>query len=573
MRRQVRYLVGLLLPLVLLVTACGGGSSGGTASKTDSSAPAAKDATTSYNAAQTAPAPAATTTAQPGGTLVIVTAQKPAHLDPNVHSSRYTTMVNFNTHDPMVWQVEPNKYAPGLAERWENTPDYKSYTFYLRKDVKFHDGTPLNAEAVKFSWDRIADPKTRSLRAPELGKYDKTEVIDEYTVRITFKEPYPTFFASASNISLSPQSPTAIKAAGEAYLKMPVGTGPFKVESWPNENTLVLAKNPDYKWGPKHMPNQGSAYLDKVVFKYVTEEVTRTVALEKGEAHVAEEPSRQTYPIFKSDKKFQPMLFKTSGLPQHWAFNVTRYPTNDLAVRQAFLYALDKQKIMDTVFFSTVTPATGPLADSNWAYWSEAKKYYPYDPKKAMELLQKAGYTQNPTTKIFEKDGKPVRMRLVTTSTNDQTRTAQMAQAMLKEVGIDLVIEAMVYDATVDRYAKNDYELGRLGLSGFDPDVVWRAFHSSQITSGSQFNRARLDDKAFDALLDKARALTSPDERKPLYFDIQKYLLENASAAFMWEDHYYFAGLGCVKGWSWEMGGSYQFHNVWLEGDCRKITG
>lgn len=182
---------------------------------------------------------------QPGGTLIFVTEQKPAHLDPGVHTSRYTAMINQNTHDPLIWQVEPNKYVPGLAERWEIAPDFKSYTFVLRKDVKFHDGTPLNAEAVKATWDRIRDPKTRSTRSPQLGTYVRSEMVDPYTVRVSFADPYPQFLQAVSSVGLAPNSPTAMRSLGESYLKTPSGTGPFKVEGWPDENTLVLVRNPD----------------------------------------------------------------------------------------------------------------------------------------------------------------------------------------------------------------------------------------------------------------------------------------------------------------------------------------
>lgn len=317
------------------------------------------------------------------------------------------------------------------------------------------------------------------------------------------------------------------------------------------------------------MRNRGPAYLDRIVYRFITEETTRTLALEKREALVAEDPIRYKASIFRNDPRFQVLTFKTSGVPQHWPFNMTRWPSNDLAVRRAANYALDKAKIARIAFFGTVTPAKGPLTDTNWAFWPEAAKYFPYDPRRAAEVLEAAGYRRSSSTKLYEKDGKPLRLRLVTSSTWDQVGAATMAKAMLKEAGIDLVVEAMVYDATVQRYANNDYELGRLGLSTFDPDGLWAAFHSSQITGGSQFNRGRLQNKELDALLDKGRMLSDLAERRKIYFQAQKMLLDMANALYMWEDHYFFAAQACVKGWSWEIGGSYQFHNVWLEGDCR----
>jgi peptide/nickel transport system substrate-binding protein len=520
--------------------------------------------------AQAAPAPPAAPP-QPGGTLVIVTHQKPPHIDPGVHTSRYTAMINQNTHDPLIWQVEANRFAPGLAERWEASSDLKSYTFHLRRDVKFHDGTPFNAEAVKFTWDRIRDPRTRSTRAPFLGDYVRTDVVDEFTVRVFFNDPYPQFLQSVANIGLGPSSPTAIRRMGDNFMKTPVATGPFKVEGWPNENSLVLVRNPDYRWGPAHMRNRGPAHLERVVYRFIEEEQTKTLALERREAHVAEDPSRQMAPTFRTDPRFQLMMHKTSGVPQHWAFNITKWPTSDIAVRRAASYALDRDRIARIAFFNTATGAKGPLTDTNWAFWPDARKYYNFDPQRATEILEGAGYKRNPNTRFYEKDGRPVRMRLVTTSTWEQVASATLAQRMMKEVGIDFVVEAMVYDSTVVRYSANDYELGRLGLSTFDPDGLWGAFHSSQITGGTQWNRGRLNDKELDALLDKGRETRDFEQRKQIYYQVQKKLLDMANALYVFEDHYFFAAQSCVKGWNWNLLGVYELHNVWLEGDCRRI--
>jgi peptide/nickel transport system substrate-binding protein len=286
---------------------------------------------------------------------------------------------------------------------------------------------------------------------------------------------------------------------------------------------------------------------------------------------VAEDPARNLTSTFKADPRVQVLMFKTSGVPQHWPFNMTRWPSNDLAVRQACCYAIDRPRIARVAFFDTATPAKGPLTDNNWAFWPGARQYYPYDPAKAAEVLEAAGYRRNPGTKIYEKDGRPLRLRLVTTSTWDQIGAGTMAQAMMKAVGIDFVVETMTYDATVQRYANNDYELARLGLSYYDPDALRLAFHSSQITAGSQWNRGRLQDKELDAMLDQAGTLHDVNARKRAYAAIQKRLLDMANAMYVWEDAYLFAALSCVKGWSWSVDGNYQFHNVWLDGDCRSI--
>jgi peptide/nickel transport system substrate-binding protein len=575
------------LAALLLLAACGTSTAPSTGAGRASGAAAASGGATAVSAAGLVPwnantatktqaaAKADTANAQPGGTLVVVSDQKPENLDPTLHASRYAAMINLNTDDPFIWQPVPNQYVPGLAASWTISPDYKTYTLNLRQDVTFQDGTPLNAQAVIDTWNRMREPAERSLQVGTWATLDHYAATGPYTVQVVWKVPNPGFLQTLTGTGVSPQSPTAIQKEGDSkYILNPVSTGPFMVQGWPDENTLVLVKNPNYKWGPAFMGNTGPAYLDKVIYKFVSDPSTIGAALQSGEASAIEDAPRELNAFYlKNASKYTVEAFMTSGLPQFWSFNLTTWPSNVLAVRQAVNYAMNKQQLANEVFFGTVQPATGPLTTSNWAYWPGDASYYPYDPAKAVQLLQQAGFTKNPQTGYFEQNGKELTLDLVTANDANDTGWAEGAQAMLKKVGINLKIDALAYDATVVRYSANQYNMGRLGLSGTDPDVLYDAFDSSQITGGSQFNRNRLDSPQMDQLLTQGQQLADPQQRIPVYQQIQKIIMDNAYGVWNWQDDYYWVTQACVHGWAWDTSGSYMLHDVWLSGSCRSITG
>lgn len=514
--------------------------------------------------------PAAPAAPQRGGTLIVLGAVRPDNLDPGIHFSTITNRISQNTHDPLVHMVDPNTFVPGLAERWQISSDFKTFTFFLRRDVRFHDDTPLTAEAVKATWERTLDPANRATARQLFGTNPRIELPDTHTVRISFTEPHPQFLQAVSRPQLAPGSPTAWQRLGRAYLNAPIGAGPFKVEGYRDENTLVLTRFDAYRWGPPYARNRGSAYVDRIIFRFVPEEGGRTLALEKKEAHIADEVARQKIPTWKSPA-FQLLTFKVPGLPQAWPFNTTRWPTNIQAVRQAASYAIDRDRVVRFAFFGTTTPAYGPLTTNMPAFWPEAKNYYRFDRQKAIEILQQAGFKRNPGTRFFEQDGRTLRMRLVTSSTDDQVRSATVVQAMLREVGIDLVVEAMVTAASFARYEANDYELGRQGLNTVDPDGLAFAYHSSRINSPGVSNRGRLNIPELDRLLERGRVLTNPEERKQVYFQVQKILLDLPNALYTFESNYYTVGLACVQGFRWNAHGYTELLDVSLEGECRRI--
>jgi peptide/nickel transport system substrate-binding protein len=462
-----------------------------------------------------------------GGNLVYVHQQLATSLDANVWTATNAARIMRQIYDPLVWQPEGGVFVPGLAREWEISDDGTEYTFWLREDVTFHDGTPFNAEAVKATFDRMVDPETRSLQVARLGPYERADVIDEFTVRIVLSEPFNLFLSNLSEVALAPASPTAVATLGDEYSLNPVATGPFRVRGWDDETTLVLERNPDYTWGPDFLNNQGPAYLDTITYRFVEESATRLIAAETGEADIMDAPPAQDIGRLESSGNYQIDGFVVPGMPQILNVNITVPPTNELAVRRAVMHAVDREALAALLFFGTHPAGQGPLSSGSWAYWPGLEEMYPYDPELAEQLLDEAGWVMNSQTGIREKDGVPLRIRHVTSTGGDNQRVSEFFQASVRDVGIDWVVDIMQYEATVVRYAANDYEAARLAYALIDPhDAFFLAYHSSQIDGGGQFNRTRLADPEFDELIERALDETDVETRMELYRQLQEWVME-----------------------------------------------
>jgi peptide/nickel transport system substrate-binding protein len=498
-----------------------------------------------------------------GGNVLFVHQQIPSSMDANVWTATNAARIMRQIYDPLIWQPEGGKFAPGLAEKWDLSPDGKTYTFSLRKDVKFHDGTPFNATAVKATYDRINDPATKSLQSGRLGPYDRTEVADEYTVKIVLKEPFTPLLSNLSEHALAPASSAAVQKLGSKYAMNPVATGPFKVKEWPDNNTLVLERNTDYKWAPSFWANQGAAYLDTITYRFAEEPATRQIALENGEADIVDAPPAQDYKRIKDSGKFTTNDLIVPGMPEFNNINITRPPTNELAVRKAILHAVDRQALADLVFFGVYPPAYGPLTKGSWAYSKELESMYPYDPAKAKQLLDGAGWKEG-SGGIRTKDGKPLRVRHITTAGGFTQKAAEFVQAQLREVGFDAVVEAMAYEATVKRFTDNEYELYRLFFALIDPhDSFFLAYHSSQIEGGGQFNRTRVQDPKLDALIMQGGTETDVTKRKEIYAQIQKEIMEQAYILPNFDTVLIHAMQKHVRGFSTDLLGRPYMSSVW----------
>lgn len=519
-------------------------------------------------ASQPSPAAAQPTAAQPkvdtpvsGGTLVMGFSRDFPTLDPPVPNSDFLNRVLNTVLDPLVWQPEPGKFVPGLAESWEVSPDAKTYTFKLRKDVKFHDGTPFNAQAVKFTFDRVADPKTKALLVFLIGPYDKSEVIDDYTVKVTFKNSYPLFLHNLSATGARPISPAAVAKWGNDFGQNVVGTGPFMLTKY-TKDEYTFTRYADYNWAPAFLNHKGPAYLDGFVYRVIPEEATRVIALEKGEVQYIDAVPAQDYKRLQAN--FDTVKIDLPGLPQILQMNVTRPLMSDKRVRQAIQFAVDHQKIVDVVFFGLLRPAYGVMSSPTLGYWKGVEDLYKYNLDKAKALLEEAGWKPGPDG-IRVKDGQRLSLLYVTTNTAATVKTGEVIQGMLQEVGIEMKIDAMTNAASLARYQVGDYDIGRLGEQNADPGILSAPIHSRNIKGGTQGNRSKYSNPEVDAKLDAAEQELDLTKRLKMYEELQKTVMDEAFILGGSEQALFFASAKSVQNLTYDNMGRHFLLNTWIK--------
>jgi peptide/nickel transport system substrate-binding protein len=579
--RTFRVLVVLsLLAVVGLLAAC-------TAAAPAPSAPAAQQAPAQQAPAQQAPAqkpaeqkpaeapkavaptqaPAAAPAAAKGGNLIYGIYTRFDTLDPTVTTFSVVGTVGYHLFDPYVWQTSAGKFEPGLAESWTISPDGKEYTLKLRKDVKFHDGTPFNAEAVKFTFDRIVNPETKAQSARSLiGPYESSEVVDANTIKVKFTQPFAPFMNSLSLPYLAPQSPTAVKAAGKDYgVTTVVGTGPFKFTSYRVDQELKLAKNPDYKWGPAHLMKDGGPFLETLTFRIIPENNTRSATLQSGELTFADSLPAAEFKNLSANKDLEILSPVQAGSGHSVMMNVTNPPLDDVKVRQALQWATDKQGLINTVFSGIFKPACSPLTSNLLGYDPKTCDKYKFDQAKSAALLDEAGWKLNASTGIREKDGKPLKLGFYFRSdSNSAVDMATFLQNNWKKVGVDLDMQGLAQQGYFDAVRAGKHHFQFWWETNTDPDVVRTLLHSKNADGGT--NRNRYKNADMDKLIDAAAAESDPVKRAAAYAPVQQKVLDDAVMIYLADPLTIVGGNVKLKGEAMDWGGNYpMFHAAWIE--------
>ena len=351
------------------------------------------DKNAEHDAADALAATLAATTAAPTiAKLVTGMGQNPVSLDPQTITQVSANQLAYAIYDPLVWQLVVDgktQIYSGLAESWDVSDDLTEYTFHLR-EADFHDGTPFNADAVKYMLDRISNPDIDAgLAAGALGKsYESSEVIDDRTVKVVFSEPNGGFLTSLGSPKLLIPSPTAAENLGADFALNPVGTGPFKFVEFADQQHVRLARNDNYSWGPAAL-GSGPVEIGEIEFRVLSDAIAQVNAVRTGEIHIAHSPPLSVQNLGGlEDDGFVVLRGATRGALFSFIFNVENVP--DVRVRQALAHATDKQRLMDTVFQGQYQPATAVITQSTPGF--PGYEFYPFDPDRARALLDEAGW-------------------------------------------------------------------------------------------------------------------------------------------------------------------------------------
>jgi peptide/nickel transport system substrate-binding protein len=407
-----------------------------------------------------------------GGRLIYGLTLVVSGIDPHVDASSELGIPLTSVYDTLVYQDSGGSFVPGLAERWEVSDDGLAYTFYLRDDVTFHDGTVFNGETVKFNFDRIVDPETKSRKAASLlGPYEGTEVVDDFTVRVRFGQSHAAFLDAASQVYLAMVSPAAVQEWGAEYQEHQVGTGPFMFKEYLPRDHLILERNPDYGWAPEVYRHQGPAYLDSIEFRFFADPASRVLALESGQAHVMGEMPPQDVARLLESPEFDILRVPIPGQPLQFFVNTDKPPTDDLRVRQALLYAADRDAITQAIFRATSPAAYGPLGAS-------VVDMYPHDLTKAAALLEEAGWVDSDDDGLRDKDGRPLSLEMILMGWGYVPEVGQMLQSQFRQVGVDLHMQEMAFPAALAAAREGKHHLAPMVFSSSDPGILSSTFHS-----------------------------------------------------------------------------------------------
>jgi peptide/nickel transport system substrate-binding protein len=496
--------------------------------------------------------PTPTTMAQKkGGRFTMIAHWEPVTLDVHKTVHLFAELVGLNVYETLVFHdPESGKYLPYLAESWETTADGLNWTFKLRQDVVFHDGTPFNAQAVKRSFDRILDPATAA--GPALGHLggkllQNVSAPDDNTIQLQYSAPFAPLLAGLSLAFTGIISPAALDKYGDDISHNPVGTGPFVFKEWiPNEH-ILFTRNEEYNWAPSSFTYQGPPLLDEFQWLGIPEVTTRMVAYEKGEGDMVYAPLSQYQNLMAGP--YNTMRAPVPGLGWALYMNVAKPPLDDLKVRQAVAHAVDREGMLNAPFLGGATIAEfGPLTSATLGYdpTLNDRVGYAYDPEKAKQLLDEAGWTPG-ADGIREKDGTRLQLAAYTETENIVPPT-EAIQAFLKEVGIEVNIVSLEAAAAKTAFDNGEHNLTIEVFTGTDPNIMYQCFHSTSI---GNWNVSHVTNPELDALLDKGATTVNPDERVPIYIQAQEIVLKEAYSVPMYNLMRIFSSYPYVKDIKW----------------------
>lgn len=461
----------------------------------------------------------------PDDVLVVGQVAEPKSLDPSTVTAVNDFRILINMYDGLVRYKDGTlEVEPALAKSWKISDDGTEYTFTLRRDVKFHDGSAFDANAVKFNFDRmLKDDHPYHDTGPFplsffFSAIKKTTVVDKYTVRFTLDKPYAPLLSNLAYPTGLIVSPAAVRERGDKFGRNPSGTGAFKFDSWESNRRVLVTKNENY-W-------DGAPPLNAVVFRPITDSNTRVTEMLSGGIDLMVEVPPDNISTFQSG---QFTVYEQAG-PHLWflILNCKEGPFQSRQVRQAVNYAINKKALVENVLSGTAEVAAGPTPPAfAWAY-NEDLEPYPYDPDKARKMIADAGYKGAELTFYVTEGGSGML---------DPIPMGTAIQADLAKVGLKANIETYEWNTFLGKVnpgLEGKADMAEMAWMTNDPDTLpFLALRSDAWPDKGGFNSGYYSNPKVDRLLESARASTDQDERARLYREMQEIVYEDAPWAFV----------------------------------------
>lgn len=500
---------------------------------------------------------------QTGGVLIYGRGGDSVSLDPAKETDGESLNVCDNIFDTLVqFKDGSTEIEPGLAEKWDVSADGLNYTFHLRPGVKFHDGTPMNADAVVFSLMRQHDTKHEAYKYSQMWAYwqdmgmDKLVAliskVDDKTVRMTLKTPSAPFLANMAMSFASIVSPAAVRKHKQEFARNPVGTGPFKFVSWTKNEKIVLDAFGEF-WG-------GKPKLGRVIFRSYPDSSTRLNAFLAKEIHMMNLPTPDQVNVIRQKRPEAKIVEEPAMNVAYLAFNTTKGPFAKPKVRQALNMAVNKEAIIKGVYAGMGVPAVNPIPPSLWGYNSTIAPYS-YSQAKAKQLLAEAGYPKGFDSELFYL---PVSRPYMP----DAKRVAEAIQADFKAVGVKVQLTTHEWAVYLDKTKKGEHPMALMGWTGDngDPDNFLNVLLSGDNAKPPASNIAFYDNVKVTQILRDAQKVTVQKKRADLYREAQKLIHQDAPWIPLAHSRVAMPMDPKVQGFTLQPNGSRRFFKVSLGG-------
>ena len=463
-----------------------------------------------------------------GGTLLDATIGEPSGLIYMVAGESAAGAIASNIFNKLL-KYDKNLDLEGeLVESWQVSTDQKTITFKLKPNLKWSDGKPLTSADVLWTWQAVADEKTRSPYASDFQLVKKAETPDALTFSVTYEQAYAPALDSWAGLQILPKHLLQGQDLHTTtFARKPIGSSYYKLDSWTNGENIKLSRN--------LTSILGQAKIDNLVTRIIPDSSAQFLELMADNIDsMGLDPIKYARIIpARPELKQKLALYKELGNSYtYMGFNLKRKPYNDIRVRKAINYAIDKQEIIDGVYLGLGIDIASPYKPGT--RWSNPDlKPYPYDPQKAKALLKEAGFIDSDGDGVLERDGKPFSFEILTNQNKEREKSAVLIQRRLKDVGIQANVRAIEWASFISRFIKTgDFDVVILGWGlGLDPDQ-FNIWHSSQQAPG-QFNFIGYNNPSIDKLLEQGRTELNADKRQKIYHEFAKELLEDSPIVYL----------------------------------------
>ena len=505
-----------------------------------------------------------------GNELVIAwpASREPASLDGHIEPYQTAWLIDYMIADPLLIIGPDGEFHPALSTGWSSNAVADEWTFTLRSDVVFQDGTPFDAEAVRYNIERILDPATRSGEmAAHVGPVEHVEVVDDTTVTLHYPAPWVTVLDAFRRVPI--WSPAAAEQWGiEEFDRHLVGAGPFLLEEWvPNDHVSVRRWDGYGGWNAISR-EPGPAKVERVTIRFIGEDAVLGNVVRTGNAHVAMNLPTAYIDDYRDAEGFSLLTGYQAGTGLSMVMNVRRPPFSDLAVRQALLYGTDQQAINDLLYDGHFLVSDGPLNTVHRCYWEGSADYYPHEPETARRLLEQAGYTDRDGDGIREaygipgvEDGTPLRVRWTIL---DREEMGEAVQAQWRMLGVDVAIEIVPGPVQLEMVNARDFDLIYERQRSPDPmlmDMLWNSAYD--VVGGWAWTG--FVDEELDGIVGQLRVIPDQETRCGLAREAQRIIMENALMLPTLSEPIFYAVSDEVHGFELASEGQFYFlHNVEL---------